>query len=389
MNLEKRQKVIIGFIVVALVVLIWQLYSLFGGGHASPGASSVQASLFQTKEATNPTQVIQRNTASTAAMMTQAANTAAGAGGNTANVTGNQQKYLELVNEYQMVEIQRMIAEDQAAIAQSRAAAAQSLAKIGEGANLKDISLSTGQAGDYELIYTGEDNGEWTATLKKNGQFNDVTAGSILPDGSKVLSVDDNGALLQEGNVKKLVTFNGVTPFAENASVAPTTTTQQPEKLQTQLQQPTVVAPAQKTETPNKMEAPKIAMPNLEVPKAAIAPTQKSVELPRVVATNTSTASITSTGFEISKANKSAFTIQIVADDNSKTVSDFINENGLTGKAEAVKIFRNGKPWFIAVTGEYPDFNSAQKAIRQLPQDVREEKPFVKKIDDVQSKMAK
>src|SRR3982751_6804785 len=131
MKLEKRQKVILGLVVIAVLILIWQLYVIFGGGvssesstansnntNTSSASGTKTVTVSTLKEVTSPTKVMQSAT-TTSPTTSQAANAAA-----VEAATPAQQKYLALVGQYQLVEIQRLIAQDQAAIAAARAATA-------------------------------------------------------------------------------------------------------------------------------------------------------------------------------------------------------------------------------------------------------------------------
>jgi septal ring-binding cell division protein DamX len=411
MNLDKRSKVIIGLIVVALIILIWQLSLLFGGNVSLKPAPKIET--MSIKKAIDPRDVIARHNQETASLLATGVENTTGD-----NAAANQQKYLALVNEYQMLEIQRMIAQDQAAIAQSRAATAEALAKVAQAggtASAADLGMndaSVNNTSDYELIYTGEDNGEWTATLKKNGQFNDVTTGSTLPDGAKILSVDDNGVLIQSGNQKRLVTFNGVMPVDSNAAIAaPQQATtvvkpiisaevekEAPKPAAATLEAKSLAAekplPSKSEATTQKVEQPpKAILPPMQpVPTKPVAP--KTVApapvkaaappvLPKVVATNVSA------DFDITKADKNTYTIQVVADNSMETVAAFIKENHLSGKAQAIKTLRGQKPWYIGVYGSYPTASEAEAAIEHLPEAVQDEEPFVKRVSEVQAKMEK
>jgi len=46
---------------------------------------------------------------------------------------------------------------------------------------------------------------------------------------------------------------------------------------------------------------------------------------------------------------------------------------------------RNGKPWFVAVTGPYPDKNAARSAIGRLPKTLRDNNPWLRSLVSVQS----
>jgi septal ring-binding cell division protein DamX len=408
MNLDKRQKVILGLILLALMVLIWQIYKLAGGNNTMPQAApavTTAATVVKTSS-TMPAaaSAVRTNAIETAAMLSNAAATAPGVNSASDSMAANQQKYLELVNEYQMSEIQRMIAEDQASIAQSRYNAAEALSKISElsggTVNLNDLAGANNQTNpnDYELIYTGEDNGQWTATLKKNGQFNDVTAGSVLPDGAKVLTVDDNGVLLQVGTAKMLVTFNGVTPFntdSNSSSITPPSPQPSQKGLQL-LPNKNIAAPASAVTA----HVPKVVAQNSAV-KANLAPVtvatpsaqspdsvplkQPNLAAAKIVASGNSAPITAHTGFM--EMNKNDYTIQIVADDQINSVNNFIATNGLQTNATTLKTMRNGKPWYIAVYGDYSSSATASDAIAKLPNHLHSEKPFVRRIGDVQTKV--
>jgi hypothetical protein len=384
MKLDKRQKIILGLVIIAILILIWQLYVIFGGGTSpasvpagtNTGKSANTVTVNTLKEVTSPTKVIQPASPPP-------------------EMTPTQQKYLSLVNEYQLVEMQRLITQDQAAIAAARAATAASLSKVGEAGgdmgNLMTNIVSDNQAGDYELIYTGQDNGEWSATLKRNGQFNDVTTGTTLPNGDKILSVSDSGVLVQEGNIKKLVSFNGVSATGEVASPPPAGA-----DLQSQLSPPSaassgsksVVKPAAKPEIPPVLPSPVPA--EIPMPSSAVPPVPA---MPKVIVSNVKpavpeTPKIISNGFDITKANKNSYTIQVVSEGNFQAVKAFVAENRFT-QAQVIKIYRNSKPWYIAVTGEYPTAAAAQKRIRQFSDKLQDEGPFVRRISDVLAERVK
>jgi septal ring-binding cell division protein DamX len=412
MNLDKRQKVIVVLIVLALAVLVWQIYKIASSEHAAPAAASVSSSTAPTKSTRFPAvaQAVHTNAVETAAMLSNAASNTTTSATDTSGA--NQQNYLELVNEYQMSEIQRMIAEDQASIAQARYTAAEALSKItalsGSSANLSDLVGTTDQTNSagYELIYTGEDSGQWTATLKKNGQFNDVTAGSVLPDGANVLSVDDNGVLLQIGNKKELITFNGVMPFDSNAVQIGSSITANTPNLQNQIAKKPTAAPAivQKTAvaSPNKLVAssttptPATAKINTGV-SSSLVPVATSVadfvpdKQPNLSAADTAKENMNVPAITSLNVNPSAvdgYTIQLIADDNLSSVNNFITVNQLQNNAHALKTSRNGKSWYVVVYGSYPTAADAERALSTMPNGLHNQHPFVRKLSDVQSKAA-
>lgn len=125
-----------------------------------------------------------------------------------------------LLNEYQIAQLQRLIAENNEAIALAKRSAAQATADtlklLGMASavpeKINSETKSTIKNSNYELVYTGQQNdGNWTATLKKNGKNYEVTVGKRLVDGSQVSAIDEAGVLLTRDNNanKELITFSG------------------------------------------------------------------------------------------------------------------------------------------------------------------------------------
>lgn len=301
-----------------------------------------------------------------------------------------------MVNEYQVVEMERMIAQDEAAIAQSRAAQAESLSKMNQimgnsnnsgmnfgGASLHTTSVSDLSA-DYELIYTGEDNHQWTATLKKAGQFNDVTAGSVLSDGTKILSVDDNGVLIADPKgVRKLITFNGSEPVsATSTDELPSSKSAPSVEKQPEVETTRQTSKFEATITPKKIsvELPKpvtltkpLPQPNKTVASQVITPKPADVIK----------QDKTSKPLDITKQDKNAYTVQLIRGDNFEDIQHLITENHLKNHAQIIKI----KNLYVGIYGLYPHAKEAQAALNQLPKELQEEGAFVKQIGDIQSQM--
>ena len=360
--MDKRQKIIAVFLVVAMVILGWQVYALLGD---KTGSSSHLSFGSRLKEASNPSDVTN----------------VPGSAESKASTTPYQQQYMKLVNEYQMLQMQSMIAQTQATIAKSRAQTAEALSKLndlsGGNTDIVDLGLvqsTSNDSGDYELIYTGQENGKWTATLKKGGQFNDVTADTALPDGTKVLTVNDSGVVIVENNVKKLVTFNGITAFTE-----PTAAPVPADK------------PAEKSADDNKpVEKPAEKSADKPAEKAVEKPVEKVAEKPAEKTVATSTAplapKVVATGspvLDITKANKNDYTIQLFADREEDTVNDFIADNKLGGKALALKTKQSNGLWYIGVYCDFLTVDEANKALKELPASAKEEGAFVRRIDNV------
>jgi len=344
LDLDKRQKIIILLILLSFVILIWQLHGFFSAKQ-STGFNISQSEPTKSQPVFAPSP-----------MPAHAIQPIV----NSAEADAVQQKYLSLVNEYQLVEMEKMIAQDEASIAQSRAQSAESMAKIaqltGETPNFNNTNnSSSSHSGDYELIYTGEDNHQWTATLRKQGQFNDVTAGTILPDGTKIVSVDDNGVTMIQGDIKKLITFNGITIISEHNKAEQVEKKSEPKPVKS----PEIIKPTIKKMT---------VLPSLPVPQNL----EKPLNL-----------------VDITKLNKNAYTIQLIRGSNLTQIKNVISQNNLESHTQVIKMTHLGQTVYIAIYGNYPDSDTAMDALDDLPAQLQKLNPFVKKASDLQLEMGK
>ncbi len=322
---DKRQKVVLILLIAVGVFLVWQLYELFVGD--KPSQNTIKPVLPTPIQAHQPAMAVTAST--TAAQLAQSGAGAANPAEASAavNPSNSQSEYLRLVNEYQMAQLQRMIAEDNEAIAIAKQNAAKATTEtsklMGGGSVMSTTGSSQANSNEYQLVYTGQQtDGGWSATLKKNGQSTDVNIGSQLADGSQVISIDDNGVLLRQGDVKKLVTFSGVTKMVtapnnaasgveavkssvnESANLpklAPTTVPVKsmqtaPVSVATKPVLPPVPG-MQKSEKAEKSEAALIAKPDsLAVASAKMVPEKKTVDERHVNVVAVTTAKPVSVG---------------------------------------------------------------------------------------------
>lgn len=116
-----------------------------------------------------------------------------------------------LYQEYLTAQIQRLIAENNEAIALAKRNAAQAMKEtLAITTPIINSNKSSHSCFGYELVFTGQQSsGALTASLKRNGKILDVKLGDVIPDGVKVVRIDEAGVSLQRGNIKDLLTFNG------------------------------------------------------------------------------------------------------------------------------------------------------------------------------------
>lgn len=205
MNLTKKQQIQILLIAIFMLVLSWQLYQLFSSPEPVPNAPAKKAA----------ENVAVNNPAKTAAQVPANVPAARRAASALPPASATELEYARLANEYQIIQMQRMIAESYEAIAVAKRNTAKAMAETAQITGGGIAAAGTGEleaarySGDYELIYTGQEGGQWTATLRRNNQTFDVVPNTVLGN-MKVVSIDDNGVTVMQGNTRKTITFNGI-----------------------------------------------------------------------------------------------------------------------------------------------------------------------------------
>lgn len=334
-----------------------------------------------------------------------------------AQLSSRQREYLELVNEYKVSQMKRLIEQDNEAIAIARQHATQAaletahaLGKRGtKHAKASEFISASDDA--YKLIYTGKQGGKWNATVREHGHLVDVMVGNTLPDGSKVVSIDDNMVVLRNGDHKKVVSFYATTdtlikpaPVTKVARVA-----EQAKQPKKPVAMRVVTAPKQNVQTqtsaakpntdqraPSKVVA--VVKPSKPVTKVAVKETVKS--LPSVKTSQQRPVQVSAQHKvqrkDLTKAEKdlldgddSAYTIQLLANTKLSSVKEFIAENHLQDKAEYYKTQLHGMPLYVVVYKQFPSTEAALQAIGQLPIELQRYSPFVKTIGAVKRDLNK
>lgn len=80
----------------------------------------------------------------------------------------------------------------------------------------------------------------------------------------------------------------------------------------------------------------------------------------------------------IATKDKSIFTIQILASNNQAKIEKFILIHNLAGKTEVHHINRQGLGWYVLTYGEFTNRQYAKEALRKLPSDIQQLKPWVR-----------
>lgn len=90
----------------------------------------------------------------------------------------------------------------------------------------------------------------------------------------------------------------------------------------------------------------------------------------------------------LKNAPSSHFTIQLSSASRSDTLNAYAKQQKLTDY-HVYETKRDGKPWYILVSGNYASSADAKRAIATLPADVQAKKPWVKPVQQVQQDLKK
>ncbi|MCD6055048.1 MAG: hypothetical protein K0R12_10 [Gammaproteobacteria bacterium] len=245
MALAKKQKIMIPLVIAAFAFLGWEAYQLLGGDSdytvpstpapiARPKAPvpAVQApnnndeastpgmqqpDVNNTPAATTPVSV--NKPVSTKPSASAAENLPVDSTEEEDNQKAfiqaqqaREQQYIQMVNDYQLAEMQKKLADANAQLAQSKLKEAQSVAKASQQ-NIAVNQASTGVGAgnnplqNYSLLYVSYIDGHWTGTLRYQGRLHNVYIGSQFADGTSVRVIDRNGVVLSYKDQSRYLTI--------------------------------------------------------------------------------------------------------------------------------------------------------------------------------------
>lgn len=134
-----------------------------------------------------------------------------------------QQSYVKMLNTFEVEKMHRQLLDEEAAVATAQHQIAmlhQQTSKITGNDTGNDVSdMNTAP---LALSYVDKQRGVWSATLRINRQYQTVNVGSKLKSGYQVIAIDRQGILLQKGQQRERLTFNGIQVMPALAPTVPT-----------------------------------------------------------------------------------------------------------------------------------------------------------------------
>ncbi len=148
------------------------------------------------------------------------------------------------------------------------------------------------------------------------------------------------------------------------AKAAPATATAAPPSTDT-------AKPASSEQPPTPAEAPKAAT---ETPPSPTPPPAPSDAVPSAKVAETAPSNAAPNPYSADWLRQQApesYALQLLAGTDRRGSERFLQRHALTDKAAILETRRADKPWFIVVTGHYPDAAQAQAAVAELSPELR------------------
>lgn len=81
------------------------------------------------------------------------------------------------------------------------------------------------------------------------------------------------------------------------------------------------------------------------------------------------------------------YVLQLLGANEESTVKRFLSQYPSLKKVSYYRTQRQGKPWYVVVQGDYPDYASAKRAVASLPAAIRQQTPWVRQVDAIRQEL--
>lgn len=83
----------------------------------------------------------------------------------------------------------------------------------------------------------------------------------------------------------------------------------------------------------------------------------------------------------------SHYVIQLLGAGEEATLKRFLAQYPSLKQVTYYQTQRQGKPWYVVVQGDYPDYEAAKAGVKRLPSALQQQTPWVRKVDAVQQEL--
>lgn len=281
----------------------------------------------------------------------------------TPNNTNQNNDYLAMLNQYQFLQMEHKLLDEQVAVARLRSELVQLNAQNANATKIENSPLND----HYQLVYLGQQNQQWFATLVKDNNYQTVQAGEILADGSKILSIDQDGVNLLSDQAKLTLSFNDSDKPSElNQKITAAVSSH--------------IDDVQKAQ--NSLLAKKIATTNQTIDALA----QKTIKpaLPKTAIQVKPKHFLSLDEILLLELPPQNYTIRIAQDDNLSDLEKLSLKFHLNPKALLFDFKKNNQTQHVLVFGNFATQDQAEDALNQLPQSLMRLSPQIISLQDVQ-----
>ncbi len=83
------------------------------------------------------------------------------------------------------------------------------------------------------------------------------------------------------------------------------------------------------------------------------------------------------------------YALQLTAGRNEENIKAFISRHDLSEEAAYFRTLKNGDEWYSLIYGSYSDYDQARQALEALPEQLRNNSPWVRTLSSVQTSIVK
>jgi hypothetical protein len=218
-KLDGKQKVKLIALIVVLLIVVWQLSSLFGSSGSRTPAIKKQSMI--APQVSERPGVIKKE--SLPKLSAEATN----------NTSKSQRNYIDALNKLQMLQVEQKILTTKESISQAKLSIATTEKNLMElnapppipapipvatyakhlvnpAGNQPSFHIIDNSNNRYKLLYVANVSGAWQAIIGNQGKLYNVTIGTALPNGSRIATITDTTVTLENGNTRKTISITPV-----------------------------------------------------------------------------------------------------------------------------------------------------------------------------------
>jgi len=344
MKIEKKQITLLILTVCALGFLVWQFFRLIGDDLSAQDRASYAIAQARNTVIAQKKQILEQP-------QTQPT---------TATPPTNNNPYVRLVDQYQMLQMEHKLLTEQLEIAKLKAKIAtlnKENTSMLNTAHPENYSQSNAL---YQLVYLAQQNHQWTATILKGNQYKTVNTGDKLANGDHVLQINAHGVILKNPKQRIQLTFNGVGVTALKSKHPKT-------------------HPLAAKNKNSVNEAPKTSIANLAQAEQSL----YKGHLPNG-AKITHNAPYTLDEVLLLELPPSNYTIQLAEDNRLNDLKKLVNRFHLNPRAMLFHYHKNTQMQHVLLLGSYQSKKEAAIALAKLPSELKLLTPQIISLRSVQ-----